>query len=169
MFNIGLAHKYKKDGDKDRSRSRKSKDFHMSVSPAMNRQEKSSPQFDFSHKSNRLSSPVHLNLDKKLADESKSLSKKTATKADLMLKREREAIIDTAEIPEEFKMGEVKKDGNSKHCNLCLETFVILKRPRKNCKRCGIAICKLCRANKMPLSKKDPKFYSVCNECYAKR
>mmetsp|Transcript_2014 Transcript_2014/g.1920 ORF Transcript_2014/g.1920 Transcript_2014/m.1920 type:complete len:97 (+) Transcript_2014:446-736(+) len=78
-------------------------------------------------------------------------------------------MIDKADIPYDFKSSDVKKDKDSKWCQLCLETFVMIKRPRKNCKRCGISICKLCRGNKMPLSKKDPKFYSVCNECFAKR
>jgi hypothetical protein len=77
--------------------------------------------------------------------------------------------INRGEIPLKFDLSAVQIEKDAKNCRLCYEPFVMIKRTRKNCKKCGICICKLCCINKMPLSIEDEKQYRVCNKCFAIR
>lgn len=71
-------------------------------------------------------------------------------------------------LPIKFDLDAAKKlRKDSKECDLCEAPFtsIVGANPRKHCKKCAAAICKVCCCNKRVLSRSDKKEYRVCDRC----
>lgn len=74
--------------------------------------------------------------------------------------------VDDAEehLPELFDHERIPKV-KTEECQLCQETFNLLKRQRHYCKSCGLSVCDLCSQSSRRLSKMDKKEHRVCDKC----
>ena len=78
-------------------------------------------------------------------------------------------LLDTPTLPATFDVKNVRME-DKEECSLCEATFtrrlkVVHRNAKKNCKRCGAAICEACSDQRRQLSRNDAELYRVCDKC----
>jgi len=68
------------------------------------------------------------------------------------------------DLPKEWKVWTEKDWKNTEACEICKMIFKGIG-SRHHCRRCGFCVCNECSTKKRRLSKIDPNFYRICENC----